>query len=384
MMSPTIRALFTLFVTTTIVLGSWNQGDARVFTKDRYEDMIAEIATHGFDANNGLPQGFILPSPEYQPNGKIRVVYNFGVGDHAFGSFLSDQTVGDEKYNLHLIKDKDQWPVDDQGQIKMPKSTPDFRLGLSFEYNWGEIPWITNEDEKKAYMMQRKGDEWSLTDSNGEYIKPYDHHPLNPWRRSAMTVGMWYDLEQQNYANNYVVTFDVDPRYVFRPKPGQLVSQLEAESNPMKEENGHYVMNEADWPLPWNPEAAIPRMFAVGSPHILSSRSDMLHNQWTAQVLGGNFPWTGIGYTYDWYYQDRSKWSEHEGVGLSEMVVMPSSDYDVYLEIVKVETTAQFLGASEQFPGVPEIPEPGSLHLLWLGLVGLTQFLRCRSADRSL
>jgi len=68
------------------------------------------------------------------------------------------------------------------------------------------------------------------------------------------------------------------------------------------------------------------------------------------------FPWTGVGYTYDWYYQDRNQWADGEGVGVAEFVLVPSTPLNVWsIEIVDVQTTAEYLGAAMPWPGVQDV-----------------------------
>lgn len=193
-----------------------------------------------------------------------------------------------------------------------------------------------------------------------------------------MTVGMWYDVEQQDYANNYVVTFEVDPYYVWRPNANQLVSKANAESLPMAKVDRQYQYTQEGWPIPWSTEAAIPRAFNAEHTGFLDTLSDMLNDWWTQETLSETFPFTGIGYTYDWYYQDKTKWEVDKGEGLAEFVVMPEgSDYEVPLTILNVQTTAQFLGTTEQFPGVPE---PAAIFLVLIGLACLSRAGRRRRA----
>ena len=91
-----------------------------------------------------------------------------------------------------------------------------------------------------------------------------------------------------------------------------------------------------------------------------STQSSLVRSQWNKHLLeDADFPYTGIGYTYDWYYQNRTEWSEHKGVGLAEFIVMPSTDdYEVVVDIISVKTTAQLLGAHQAFPGVLENSAP--------------------------
>jgi hypothetical protein len=48
-----------------------------------------------------------------------------------------------------------------------------------------------------------------------------------------------------------------------------------------------------------------------------------------------------------------TEWSQGNGIGLAEFIVMPSTaTYNVTVDIISVQTTAQLLGAHQAFPGV--------------------------------
>ena len=328
-----------------LVVGS-RAADAAWF--ENYAQVAQDIATHGFDSSGGLPQGFTLAVPTPEASGKIRMQYNFAWNDPVFGTvsggLLSNTTVGSAGYNLHLIKDVAERP----STITLPKSTS--------TYNQGALPWLSVAGTRLAYMQART-DQWDLS------LTPFDPSPLNPWRRNAAVVGMAYDVEQRvtggNYANNYVVTFDIDPQYVLRPNANQLVSNGTAASAPMTLNQQSLYDIDASWSQAWSAGAATPAIYNSDGSAINTSLSDLLRSQWDDNTLTAAFPFTGIGYTYDWYYQDRSKWTDSEGVGLAEFIAMPSTDaYDVVVDIVSVQTTAQFLGASAAFPNVTPVPEP--------------------------
>ena len=353
--SPASRAGFgiALGACLIVVLIAGFAATGRAAWPDGYAEVIDDIARHGFDASGGLPQGFDLAVPGPDGSGKIRMQYNFGWNDPAFGvgsgGLLSTALVGPERYNLHLIKSQADLPA----TITLPKSTP--------AYNQGGLPWLSVAGTRLAYL-QARGDQWDLG------MRPFDTSPLNPWRRNAAVVGMNYDVEQGlspgGYANNYVVTFDIDPQYVLRPNANQLPSIATAASAPMVLNGQSEYEIDPAWSQAWSPAAATPTIYDSTGQAVNGSLSDLLNSQWNDNTLTGGFPFTGIGYTYDWYYQDRSRWADGEGVGLAEFIAMPSTDeYDVVVDIVSVQTTAQMLGAAAAFPGVP-VPEPSTAFLL--------------------
>ena len=318
-----------------------------------YQKVIDDIAEHGFDKDGGLLQNMnanvplefltlAVPNPYLDPNfenRKIRMEYNFYTDDLAFSGLLSSEIVGHKKYNLRLIKSQADRPK----TITIPRSTANYTLG--------NLPWSCVAGQRLDYLMARK-DQWSIS------LPPYSDDQLNPWRRNAAIVGMNYSIDQGvegGYANNYVVTFDVDRKYVLRPNYHQLPWMAEAKSGLMKKEiDGKYHV-DTTWSKGFvdSAQSAVPIIYAdVGS--VVSKQSDLVRSQWEYNVINeASFPYTGIGYTYDWYYQNRTEWSQGNGIGLAEFIVMPSTDdYEVVVDIISVKTTAQLLGAHHEFPGV--------------------------------
>ena len=338
-----------------------------------YQASAEAIATLGFSPMTGLPQAgavsLAVPVPD-PTTGKIRMQYNFGWSDPAFGinaadPLLAGQRVGDAADNLYLVKAAASLP----GTVTLPRSTPG--------YNQGAIPWLCVDGTRLAYL-QARSDQWDAS------LAPTDPSPLNPWRRNAAIVGMNYDVEQGatpgGYANNYIVTFDIEPKYVFRPNRIGIPSDAAAESPPMvlAGSTGTYEI-DPQWTEAWRP-GPTPVIYNAAGTAINATFSDFLISQWNDNTLTNAFPWTGIGYTYDWYYQDPARWSLGEGVGLAEFLAMPSTEtYEVVVDIVSVQTTAQLLGQTEQFPGVP-VPEPATLWLAVLASGGLIALARRRQA----
>jgi len=259
---------------------------------------------------------------------------------------FSSETAGDPKYKLQLIKSEADLPK----TITIPPST--------VNYTKGNLPWVCVAGKRLEYLVAR-ADQWDVS------LSPLDNSPLNPWRRNAAIVGMDYDIKQGlggRYANNYIVTIDVDPKYVLRPNYHQLPWIAEARSALMIYNNSTYHVDPL-WSQPFvnfsSALSATPTIYD-NSGLIDSTQSSLVRSQWNKHLLeDADFPYTGIGYTYDWYYQNRTEWSEHKGVGLAEFIVMPSTDdYEVVVDIISVKTTAQLLGAHQAFPGVLENSAP--------------------------
>ena len=356
--------------------------DGQDWSNSKYRDVIDKIRGNHDDlpTTANMP-GFILRTPDVVDN-MVEMSYIFGYDDAEFGingymPLLNKyEVVGKERswipYNLHTIN---QDMVGRSGFVKPGNASAD--LGL----NDANTPWLTKSGELKEYMDNRS-DQWELG------LDPTSDSVKNPWRRAAATVGMFYDPLSQNngggYANNYVVTFTVDKNAIFRPNGNQSVfgagmnSAIGAEF--IQQTGSAY----------WEPNPAFndPWLNTLDD-YLFESNSGLRYNtyasfyqQWWQQNLIVDsavpihnitgFPWTGIGYTYDWYYQDKLEWSElgpgsqPKGAGLSEFVLMPSRPGGLWEigEIVNIQTTAQYLGDTQAW-GAPmqnfSVPEPTSL-----------------------
>jgi hypothetical protein len=216
---------------------------------------------------------FRLAVPTVMPNGKIRMEYNFGATDYAFSGLLSSETAGDPKYKLQLIKSEADLPK----TITIPPST--------VNYTKGNLPWVCVAGKRLEYLEAR-ADQWDVS------LSPLDNSPLNPWRRNAAIVGMDYDIKQGlggggRYANNYIVTFDVDPKYILRPNYHQLPWIAEAKSALMIYNNSTYHVDPS-WSQPFvsfsSALSAIPTIYD-DSGLIDSTQSSLVRSQWNKHLL---------------------------------------------------------------------------------------------------
>ena len=282
---------------------------------------------------------FPLAVPNVMPNGKIRMEYNC---NNAFSGLLSSKTFGNPNYKLQQIKSQADLPK----MITIPPST-------AGRYDKSALPWVCVAGKRLEYL-QAHADQWDLS------FRPFDDSLLNPWRRNAAIVGMNYAIDQATipdgigYANNYVVTFDVDPKYVLRPNYHQLPWIAEAKSALMIYNGSTYHVNPS-WSQPLrfvnSVLSAVPTIYDESGLHPIDSmQSDSVRRQWKYHVIDkADVPYTGICYTYDWYYQNHTEWSQDKGVGLAEFIVII-----VVVNIISVKTTAQLLGAHHEIPGVLE------------------------------
>ena len=342
----------------------------------KYSEVIEEIRRH----HDQLPTtasttGFMLGTPDVTGN-MVEMSYMFGYDDAQFGingymPLLNKyEVVGKDPswipYNLHTIN---QDAVGISGFVKA--GSPLAADGL----NDANTPWLTKSGELLQYLNQRT-EQWDLG------LDPTSDLTKNPWRRAAATVGMFYDTAGQNnagsYANNYIVTFTVDQDAIFRPNGNQSVFGPGMDTA---------IAADFQWDAGmdyWEPNPAFnaPWLSSLNNNLYQSSNGSKyatfgsFYKQWWQQNLidGTNFPWTGIGYTYDWYYQNRLEWShlgpgnQPKGAGLSEFVLMPSQPSDLWEigNIVSIQTTAQYLGDTQQWGSSMQTystPEPTSLYV---------------------
>ena len=88
------------------------------------------------------------------------------------------------------------------------------------------------------------------------------------------------------------------------------------------------------------------------------SFSDWYKNWWENTTLKNVFPWTGNGYTYDWYYPTDKDWfvDPQLGPGVGELVQSwapdnPKDSNDWMYEVVDVQTIPEAMGAESTAVG---------------------------------
>ena len=348
---------------------------AQHWSVQNYENIISQIAEHHDElATTANTSGFKLRTPDIT-NGMVEMSYMFGYDDPQFGinghmPLLNKfEVVGKDpswiKYNFHTIN---------QAMVGMSGTVQTGNPFVSDALNASNTPWLTKSGEMLEYLNHRT-DQWELG------LTPLSTSEKNPWRRSAATVGMFYDTTGQNnqssYANNYIVTFTVDKDAIFRPNGNQSVFGAGMDTAVAADFQWHAGTST------WKPDTNFNEPW-------LSTLNNNLHRPsgtkydtfgsfyqswWNQNLLtGSNFPWTGIGYTYDWYYQDKSEWSDMgpgnqpKGAGLSEFVLMPSKSGNMWEigNIVNIQTTAQYLGDSQAWGSSMQsysTPEPNSFYM---------------------
>jgi len=333
---------------------------------------------------------------------QVKMNYSFGHGDWMFGingtHALLDATqyTGPKSLNQYAVKGS--W--DAQGEIAQGSQGFGNQSGQGTGFNSSNAPWLTKAGKQKEddalfkYMDARK-EQWDLN------YAATSNSDLNPFRRAAAALGMSYNPSQidsfpqnptvQNptkYSNNYVVTMWIDEKAIFRPNANQAIELTDAIPAPFvpvtSQEHGDGWAPDSNWEEEWEEDLIGGQFDADGNPY--ENYSDWYKEWWANNDPAGNFPWTGIGFTYDWYYQNSDNidpglyWSQegpdghYFGQGLAEYVMLQGlggqQDGVGYFEITHVQTTYRYLGGTNGNGFA--VPEPNSMVVL--GLVSLWGF----------
>ncbi len=341
-----------------------------------------------------------LTKPEWRQllGGKTQVLmqYNFNAGDAIFG-------VG----GTHsVLKNSNHIRTNYAANGTVP-------VGSLDGVNSATTPWLSKAGELRKYLHARQ-DQWDLE------AGPYADGSV--FQRAAQVSGMGYDtgLKHQDfgYHNNYIVEMWVDKDAIFRPNLHQSVDITQAGSfeASLHLPSGKYVPDTTNPP---GHDAWLPSLNGQmynhdndggpGQPQFFEQYAGtatepvgFYNDWWTASYAGDGrrlglhpnpFPWTGIGYTYDWYYQNANgtNWYDYwhtietdgygYGQGLAEYVLLQSSSNlgatPINFEITNVQTTYQYMGGTNGMWGT--VPEPTTLTIFGMAaLAGLGMHRRRR------
>lgn len=334
---------------------------------------------------------------------QVKMNYSFGHGDWMFGTggthALLDVNTYTGPKHLNQYSVKSSW--DPEGQIAEGSQGFGNQSGQGTGFNSTNTPWLTKAGKEKKddalfkYMDARK-DQWDLN------YAATSNNDLNPFRRAAAALGMSYNPSQidsfpdnptvQNptkYSNNYVVTMWIDEQAFFRPNANQAIGLTDAIPAPFvpvtSQKHGDGWAPDSNWEEGWEEDLIGGQFDKHGNPY--EDYSDWYKEWWDNNDPAGNFPWTGIGFTYDWYYQNSDGmdpgvyWSQegpdghYYGQGLAEYVMLQGLGGQQngvgYFEIIDVQTTYRYLGGTNGNGFA--VPEPNSLVVV--GLVSLWGFV---------
>jgi hypothetical protein len=407
MLIGSVRRLFVLSVSLSIIFlfnltgGLHAQDGFGGFTYENYSATAKNIYkhfNHMATTANPLTSGMQLSRPgsaagEWRIDSEsgrrqVKMNYAFGHGDKQFGIGGSHELLDPTSYsgikNFYSIKS--DWVPD--GVV--------MEGGSGTGFNSTNTPWLTKagatkQDDALFKYMDARSDQWSLD------YGATSNNQLNPFRRAAAALGMSYNPTQiddfpsdptganpNKYSNNYVVAMWIDENAFFRPNAFQSMDQTDAASAPFVPDGEGGWEPDPTWQQDWETDLIGGQFDADGNQY--GSYSDFYKEWWAGNDPKGNFPWTGIGFTYDWYYQNADSeewedyWSEVDpdghflGQGLAEYVLLQGlggqQDGSGYFEIIDVQTTYNYLGGTNGNGFA--VPEPGSLAVLGLtALLGL-------------
>jgi MYXO-CTERM domain-containing protein len=380
---------------------------------DSYNKVIKGIQHNWADMRGGWNDQqngnyLTLSQPLERPHGgktQVLMQYNFNAGDKIFGVGGSHS----------VLKNSNHIRTNYAANGTVP-------VGSLDGVNAGSTPWLSTAGELKTYLNHRKH-EWDLE------AGPYADGSV--FQRAAQVSGMGYDtgLKHQDfgYHNNYIVEMWVDKDAIFRPNLHQSVDITQAGSfeASLHLPSGKYVPdttnppNKDAWLTSLNgqlfnqnndggPEYAFFDQYAGNATDAVgfyntwwtASFEKEKKGRWFGGITPNAFPWTGIGYTYDWYYQNRTNldlplmswekyWSELSapgkdtntyGQGLAEYVLLQSNEDGtdpINFEITNVQTTYQYMGGTNGMWG--QVPEPTTLTIFGMAaLAGLGMHRRRR------
>lgn len=305
-----------------------------------------------------------LAIPAQRADGKVLVQYMFNNGDPMFGNDgLNPLVKVTSSKDSTILNSSEYSPVGIWGSAEQIKDNG----GSTGGYPWYSAK--TSDGSTSHIYFSSRREQYDPELAFGT------NNNLDPYLRIPDFVGVSGD-EFGNF--RYVVTLAVDPRTIFRPKggvEGSLAQQAEGQSwsntipGPLpdvfkRNASGDFEVDmEAD-KVPW-----LPSLDASGlktwdddkkSWQSFPTFGSWYRNWWEHNTETRDFPWTGLGYTYDPYYPTDADWGKNPPLGpaTAEFVQLwrPDGDNDERwnYEVLDVQTIPEAFGASTQEPNRSE------------------------------
>lgn len=348
----------------------------------KYSDANYFTATNALSSNDPSSYPKIeLSQPITDTKGRIKVAYQFTKDDPLFGINGINPIIKTVEKNRAIPKASDEIlrsaiiPSYDD----VFKKTKDRSKAGSFPWYAAVIndPTSAAENQQSASYFYLNGSlRKGLVDQSDQYdlnLVNGTNNNLDPYGRFPDTVGVpgakFSDFQ-------FAVTLWVPESSVFRPKGGGFdpnnpsYTDFQKPSNTQsgalegfaKQKDGKYTFTipEGKDIEFYNPEIGEGLLKTVPDAKGQStlSFSDWYKNWWENSSLSNQFPWTGNGYTYDWYYPTDKDWfvDPQLGPGVGELVQSwrpekPQDINDWVYEIVDVQTIPEAMGAESTAVG---------------------------------
>lgn len=186
----------------------------------------------------------------------------------------------------------------------------------------------------------KPGDTQSLTWSSWFTAVPYLKNFCTSYRDGDLTLRLAQRLGMPPDATNDVmVEYWVDPADMFRPCPDPEIYDSQCVVRiPLVDQGPRTGPDQPPWYCGSDPDQQAADFVTVNPAHLA-----WMCNNWTGSYTGGNpqkyYPWTALGYTYDW--------GGPSPVGESEYVISGSKTEPVEVIVASITPAAQYCGRTQ-------------------------------------